>query len=204
MAIEIEEQFEVAAPVEAVWAFLLDPARVVTCMPGAALDEIVDAENFKGRVRVKLGAVGASYKGKVNFVRVDVAAREVEMKASGREAGGGTASARILSKLTPLESGTAVSFEARVDITGKIVQVGGRMIKGISHQLFQQFAASTKALLEATPAAAGATAGAAQAPSPVTDTESNAIRVLPLLLQTLWAAISRFVRKLFGRATSER
>ena len=204
MAIEIEEQFEISAPVEAVWEFLLDPARVVTCMPGAALDEIVDAENFKGRVRVKLGAVGASYKGKVKFVRVDAASREVEMKASGREAGGGTASATILSTLTPLESGTAISFEAKVDLTGKIVQVGGRMIQGISHQLFQQFAASTKALLEAPPAAEGDTMGAPKAPSPITNDKSNAIRLLPLLLQTLWAAISRFVRRLFGRATLER
>ena len=47
MAIEITEKFTVAAPIERVWDFLVDPSQVVTCMPGAQLDEIVDAENFQ-------------------------------------------------------------------------------------------------------------------------------------------------------------
>ena len=57
MAIEITETFTVAAPIERVWDFLVDPSQVVTCMPGAQLDEIMDAENFIGKVTVKLGDV---------------------------------------------------------------------------------------------------------------------------------------------------
>lgn len=43
MALEIKECFEVAAPIDKVWAFINDPENVVTCMPGASLKEIVDA-----------------------------------------------------------------------------------------------------------------------------------------------------------------
>jgi len=58
MAIRIEETFELTAPVEAVWRFLLDPQRVVTCLPGAELERVVDESHFEGAVKVKLGAVG--------------------------------------------------------------------------------------------------------------------------------------------------
>jgi carbon monoxide dehydrogenase subunit G len=37
MAIRVEERFVVQAPVEHVWEYLVDPRRVVTCLPGAEL-----------------------------------------------------------------------------------------------------------------------------------------------------------------------
>ena len=44
MALEIRETFRVAAPVDRVWRFLMDPAAVASCMPGASLDEVVDED----------------------------------------------------------------------------------------------------------------------------------------------------------------
>ena len=35
--IEVDEQFEVAAPSGTVWAILADPYTVVECVPGAAI-----------------------------------------------------------------------------------------------------------------------------------------------------------------------
>ena len=54
------ERFSVAAPIDAVWRFVMDPKQVVTCMPGATLDEVVDDRSFLGSVQVKLGAVKAT------------------------------------------------------------------------------------------------------------------------------------------------
>ena len=200
MAIEIKEQFRVEAPIEAVWDFLLDPSQVVTCMPGAELEEVVDDETFLGGVKIKLGAITTRYKGRVRFSEINEEAHEVHMIGEGRETGGGTAKATITNRLSALpDGGVEVVTEARVDLTGRIVQVGRGMIQGVAHQIFQQFAQSVKTRLEgADPAAAGDEAGS-QAPA-----VSNELRVLPILLQTLAAAISRFVRKLFGRPTPER
>jgi carbon monoxide dehydrogenase subunit G len=74
MAIEIRETFQVAAPIDRVWRFLMDPKQVASCMPGASLDEIVDGRTFLGSVRVRLGAISASYKGRVRFDEVDASA----------------------------------------------------------------------------------------------------------------------------------
>jgi carbon monoxide dehydrogenase subunit G len=195
VAIEIKERFCVAAPVDAVWRFVMDPEQVVTCMPGAALDEVVDERAFLGSVKVKLGAVTTSYKGRVQFTEVDEQAHTVRMVAEGRETGGGTARATVTSQLRPLPDGqTEVTADASVDLTGRIVQVGRGMIQGVSHQLFQQFAASTKERLELPAGAAAAPAGGESAP----------IRIVPILFQTIWSAIVRFFRRLFGRTLPER
>ena len=198
MAIEIQERFSVPAPIGVVWQFLMDPQQVVTCMPGASLDEVVSETEFLGSVQVRLGAVATGYKGRVRFTAVDEAAHRIEMLAEGRESGGGTARAVISSQLTELpEGGTEILAEAKVDLTGRIVQVGRGMIQGVSHQLFQQFAASAQKRLEQAESSSVDTPAAA-----VTDTE--AIRILPLVLQTLWSSITGFFRRLLGRTPNER
>jgi carbon monoxide dehydrogenase subunit G len=206
MAIEIKQQFEVDAPADQVWAFVMDPHRVAPCMPGATLDEVIDDKNFRGSVRIKVGAVSAAYKGNVCMQKADQAAGLLEMLAEGRETGGGTARATMTATVTAGDNGTtAVTVLAAVDITGRLMQVGGRMIQGVSDQLFKQFVRKLKAELEAgaapseaeTSGAAkfGATAAGTSPPSPA----DNAIRVLPLLLRTLAAAVARLFRRLFGR-----
>jgi carbon monoxide dehydrogenase subunit G len=194
MAIEIQETFQVQAPIDVVWRFVMDPDQVVACMPGAELEQALDDRTFLGRVKVKLGAITTSYKGRVEFTEVDEQGYTVRMVAEGRETGGGTAKGTVLSRLRALPDGqTEVVTEASVDLTGRVMQVGRGMIQGVSHQLFQQFVASTKQRLE------GAQAADGQAPVAVVQ---QPIRVLPLLLQTLWASVSRFFRRLFGRSAT--
>ena len=189
MAIEITETFQVEAPVDAVWRFMLDPNQVVTCMPGAQLDEVVDDRTFLGSVKVKLGAITTSYKGRVQITEMDPQAHTVKLTAEGRETGGGTAKGTLNSQLRSLPDGqTEILTKASVDLTGRVMQMGRGMIQGVSHQLFQQFVASTREHLEAPPGAAAELAPAESAP----------IRAIPLLLGTLRAAIVRFFRRLFG------
>ena len=189
MAIEITETFQVKAPVDAVWRFMLDPNQVVTCMPGAQLDELVDDRTFLGSVKVKLGAITTSYKGRVQITEMDQQAYTVKLTADGRETGGGTAKGTLNSRLRSLPDGQKeIQTEASANVTGRVMQMGRGMIQGVSHQLFQQFVASTRERLEAPP---GATAELAPA-------ESAPIRAIPLLLGTLRAAIVRFFRRLFG------
>ena len=102
MAIQIEETFQIAVPVETVWQFLLDPHRVVTCMPGAELEEVVDDRTFDGAVKIKLGAITTRYRGRVQLTDVDDQARRVCMLAEGRETGGGTAKGTVTSELHAL------------------------------------------------------------------------------------------------------
>jgi len=192
MAIEFRETLQVDAPIDRVWEFVNDPGKVVTCMPGAGLDEVVDERTFLGTVKIKVGAITASYKGRVVFTEVDAQARALEVAAEGRETGGGTAKGTIAIHLSSLAEGpTEFVTEASVDLTGRVMQVGRGMIQGVSHQLFKQFAASAKELLEAQGEAGEAEVAVA---------EQKPIRVLPLVFRTLWEAVVGFFRRLLGRS----
>lgn len=191
MAITLKETFQVGAPIEAVWAYVMDAHRVAGCMPGAALDEIMDEQTFLGTIRVKVGAITTSYKGRIQFVQVDEAGHSMQMQAEGRETGGGTAKGTMSSRLRSISRNeTEVVVEASVDVTGRIAQVSRGMIQGVSQQLFQQFVACAKASLETPEHAAAAIA---QANKPVS--------VLPLVLHTVWASIVGFLRKLLRRSS---
>ena len=219
MAIEIKEKFEVNAPIEVVWRFVLDPHNVAACMPGAALEQVIDEKTFVGSIKVKVGAVMAGYKGRVELTEVDAVGYTVRMKAEGNESGGGTAKGLMVSKLATLSNGgTEVVAEASVDLTGKLMQVGRGMIQGVSKQLFQQFVTRARAQIEAMAAAeanavaaAGATSGtstsATTSSAPATPRASlpppakndEAINAFALLFAALRQAIADFFKRLFGR-----
>jgi uncharacterized protein len=200
VAIEIRETFQVQAPIDTVWKFVMDPQQVVTCMPGAALDQVVDAQTFLGTVKVKVGAITATYKGRVQFTQIDEPGHSLQMLAEGRETGGGMAKGTMAAHLRALSAGqTEVVAEASVDLTGRLMQVGRGMIQGVARQLFQQFAASVTRRLEVAEAAAGTTAAGPAAVAPAVPAgEPEAIRVVPLLMRTLWSAIVRLWRRMLG------
>ncbi|MBM4334852.1 MAG: carbon monoxide dehydrogenase [Deltaproteobacteria bacterium] len=184
MAIALAESFEVAAALEDVWRFMLDPRSVAACLPGATMEEALDDRTFRGSVKLRVGAITASYRGQVRLVRVDESAREVEMLAEGREPGGGSALGTVSSRLRARPGGgTEVQTEASIDLSGRIVQLGRGMIEGVARQLFAEFAARVRAQLEAA------------APPPREET----LRVLPLLLRTAWQRIAALFRALLGR-----
>lgn len=224
MAIEIQERFQVAAPIERVWRFVMDPHQVVTCLPGATLLEVVDERTFVGQVKVKVGAVSASYKGKIQLTEVDDATYRVHMAAEGKETSGGTAKGTMRSHLTVLPDGrTEVVAEATVDLTGRLMQVGRGMIQGVAHQIFLQFVAATRERLEGEAAAAAASAAvqaaalgaseaapsgvtipapAASPATPPTARTDDSIRILPILFRALWEGIRRFFRRLLGHGAA--
>lgn len=214
MAIEIRETFQVSAPIDQVWNFMKSPENLAGCMPGASLARIIDDRSFVGTVKLKVGAITASYDGTMSFIKLDDSARELTLLAEAKEKGGGTVSGTISANLLALPDGsTEVRCESSTDLTGRIVQVGRGMIEGVSKQVIQKFVTNVKSSLESAPAAApageDASAGVAApapgaAPSepvarpPIAKEES--INVLAVVWNVIWAAIRGFFRRLFGRA----
>lgn len=193
MAIEITEQMRVDVPMAAAWAFITDARRVASCMPGAEIVEEIDERTFVGKAKVKLGAITTAYKGQVVFEEIDASAHTMRLTGEGRETGGGTARGSLDVKLAECaDGGTELSFDVKVDLTGKVMQMGRGMIKGVSAQLFKQFSANAESQLLA---AGSEPAGAA----PAADND-EALAVGSLLGRTLWQMIVNFFRRLFGRS----
>lgn len=141
MAIKIEEQFQVDAPRDQAWAFFGDPRRVAPCLPGARLTDVVDECTYNGQVRVQVGPVAAQYQGTVTVeARDDVtgtmtmAVRAAQVGAVGRAEGRITCAVRAI---TPTQ--TAVEVMAELTVSGRLMQLAGGLIGGVTKQLFQEF-----------------------------------------------------------------
>jgi uncharacterized protein len=203
MPFKIEEKFEVRAPVQQVWEYLIDPAKVVVCIPGAELLETQDERTFVGAVKVKVGPMTMSYKGRMKFTEVDEQGHQVRMVGEGREAGGaGSAKVTMLSKVAPLDGGGAlVVVNAEVDLVGKIVQFGRGMIEEVSRQLFRQFSACVKQRLETANEAqpSGAQNSEPQPGEKSPEAETEALSAAPLVFHALWTVVVRFFQRLFGK-----
>jgi len=202
MAFKIEERFEVQAPVERVWKYLIDPARVVECLPGAELIEMKDDRNFAGAIKVKVGPLAMSYKGNAKFTEVNEETHEVRMVGDAREVGGsGSTKVSMLSTVTPGASGgSQVVVSAEVELVGRIVQFGRGMIEEVSRQMFRQFSTCVRAKLEvpledAQPAAEDVHKNT----EPKRAAETKAVAAAPLAFRALWAIIVRFLKRLAGK-----
>ena len=137
---QLTHSFTVPADIEQAWQVLLDIERIAPCMPGAALDS-VSGDDFTGTVKVRLGPISLTYKGKASFIEKDAAAHRVVIDAQGKDArGNGTAKAVITATLADDGAGTAVKVVTDLHITGKPAQFGRGVMVDVGNKLIGQFA----------------------------------------------------------------
>jgi carbon monoxide dehydrogenase subunit G len=138
--VQLEHTFTVPVGIDEAWRVLLDIEQVAPCMPGASLDS-VDGDDFTGTVKVKLGPISLTYKGKASFIEKDAAAHRAVIDARGRDArGNGTATAKVTATLTEDGSSTKVDVTTDLDITGKPAQFGRGVMVDVGNKLIGQFA----------------------------------------------------------------
>ena len=121
---EFDNKFEVPLPVAEAWVVLMDIERIVPCMPGAEITEIIDQDNFKGKVSVRLGPVALSFVGKVTFVETDADKRRARIKAQGTDSKGrGGANADVRFAIEAAGAGSKVIIETDLSLFGSIAQI---------------------------------------------------------------------------------
>lgn len=137
----ITSDFEVPQPVERVWEYLLDVPRMAPNLPGTELTEVVDDDNYKGRVSVRMGPVSLRFGGTATIVERDEPNRRVVMNAAGaEERGKGQASMVLTATLTRSAGGTLVRVSQDLTIAGAAAQYGRGMISDVTNVLLGRFA----------------------------------------------------------------
>ena len=139
---KLENEFTVNVPVEDAWNVLLDLERVTPCLPGAALTEQSDDEEYKGEMKVRLGPVTQEYNGTVRIEEADESEHRAVLKADGKDARGqGAATATITSTLHDEGGGsTRVRVETDMQITGRAAQFGRGVQQDVAERLLSRFA----------------------------------------------------------------
>ena len=166
---QLNNTFTVAAPLDEAWEAFNSPETVAPCFPGATLLSST-GDAFTGEVKVKLGPIAMSYKGKGAFVKRDKETRTIVIEASGRDSrGNGTAAATVtgtMNALGPQE--TEVTMVSDLKITGRPAQFGRGAISDVADKLIGQFSAHlADALRQARDPQSAATAQPAAVPDAI-------------------------------------
>src|SRR5487761_2079607 len=123
---DLTHEFVIPLSIDEAWAVLTDLERVAPCMPGAQLDEI-EGDEYRGKVRVKVGPVTVEYKGAASFLERVPETHTAVLRAAGRETKGQGNAAATVTVITAL------------DISGRVAQFGRGALSDVSSKILGQF-----------------------------------------------------------------
>ena len=135
---ELAQSRSIAAPPDAVWQALNDPAVLQQCIPGCESLERVSDHQWRARVALRIGPVQARFNGHVQLADlIPPSAYTLRFDGQGGAAGFASGEARVT--LTPDGDATVLAYEAQAKVGGKLVQLGSRLIDGVAAKLADDF-----------------------------------------------------------------
>ena len=145
MAMTMNGEVTLPASREVVWAKLNDPEVLKACIPGCEQLNKDDETHFSAVVKVKLGPVKASFKGKVELVDLDPPnGYRIQGEGEGGIAGFAKGGAKVA--LSDAEGGqTLLRYDVEAQVGGKLMQLGSRLIDSTAKKLAGQFFADFNA-----------------------------------------------------------
>ena len=193
----------ITAPRQRVWEALNDPEVLRASIPGCqSLDKVAD-DRFTATMDVKVGPIGARFKGDVSLTDLDPPnGYTLLLQGSGGIAGSMKGTVKV--RLSEASGGTLIFYDVEGEVGGRMAQLGGPIIDAAAKQLagkffsrFGEVVAGATAPGDKTPEIAGASApaaGVASAPAKATR-RAPANTVLPMawILATVVAALAGFL-----------
>ena len=162
---DMNGEFQIAAPRQRVWEALNDPEVLRQCIPGC--EEIVKLSDVEwtAKVTAKVGPVKAKFAGKVTLSDLDPP-NGYTITGEGTGGAAGFAKGGAAVKLTDQAAGTLLTYTVKAQVGGKLAQIGSRLIDGASRKLADEFFATFAAMLSAPAGGEAAASPAAPAATP--------------------------------------
>jgi 2-furoyl-CoA dehydrogenase large subunit len=159
--VKITGQLTLDASVESIWPTIFDPRALLQLLPGCEQIEQVAADEYRGRMVLRVPAVSGTYEIHVKVLRHEAPSFcQIEGDASG-SSGGVCGQARLM--LSPAGEGqrTQIDYQGDAQINGPLASMNSRFAEGVAQTLIRQGLARLPEL-----ARERAAATAVQAPVP--------------------------------------
>lgn len=142
----------IQAPRAAVWRALNDPEILKDCIPGCESIELLSPTEMKARVGLRLGPIKANFEGRVTLSDIDPPnGYTISGEGSGGPAGGAKGSAKV--QLSEDQGATLLNYSVESQVSGKIAQLGARLIDATAQKLAGDFFGKFGMLVGGAPAA---------------------------------------------------
>jgi carbon monoxide dehydrogenase subunit G len=126
------------APRNLVWRSLFDAALLSQCIPGCEMVERESESVFKVTTLLTIGPLKARFSGTLSIADAEAPqCCTLLFDGQGGAAGMAKGSAKVV--LTEVDGGTQLSYSAQVNISGKLAQVGSRLVDSVAKKLSIMF-----------------------------------------------------------------
>ncbi len=142
---DITGSFTFDAPPDRVWALLMDPAIISSCIPGCDSFEPSGDQTYKVRLTVAMAAITGTYDGTVTLAD-QVAPASYRLIAEGKGRAGflnGSSDIRLRAE----GATTVVDVTGTVQTGGPIARLGQRLVGGVSKMMLDRFFACLQSKL---------------------------------------------------------
>jgi uncharacterized protein len=154
-----------AAPRQAVWDVLNDPASMAKTMPGVESFDIHDAERWTANVKIPLGLGGL--KMKIDMTKTEERAPEfAKLRIKGTGVGAMLSMETSFTLSEADGGGTSMQWAADVKLAGPVGSMGQRVLQPIVNQQVQHVLRSLDVQVQAAVQAQAADAGAGREDGP--------------------------------------
>jgi len=141
---KFEHKATIPAPVDQVWAFLMDVPKVATCAPGVDSVEPLGNDKYRGTIKVAVGPIKLNLQGDVSITERDDAAKKASMRADAADKRAGGAVKAIMSMSLSETPGNPNSSELLMEtdaqVMGRIGEFGQPIIRKKAEQTMNEFA----------------------------------------------------------------
>jgi uncharacterized protein len=136
----IEGGFNVKAPIDKLFDFMMQPETIMTCMPGTESVRIIDDTTYEGVVKQRVGIISVKLKF-INKVTKVEKPTHIEIDGEGEDVTKlGHFKQKISVDLKEVSPGeVAVAYKADVNIVGKLAMFGDRVMKSKAKDVEKQF-----------------------------------------------------------------
>lgn len=143
---EFSGSYELKAPRQKVWDFIIDPNKIAKCLPDLKNLEVQGADRFVATVRVGVGFIKSDFKFNLAIV-------EKQPPNKARLKGNGTGSGSSVDmdtsiELTEIPVGTKMDYKADVKVGGVMAGLGQRLMGSATEQAMTQMFECVKRELE--------------------------------------------------------
>lgn len=139
MAVNMEGEERIEAPVQAVWEALNDPEILKECIPGCESLEIKSPTEMAATVLLKIGPIKAKFAGEVELKNLKPPhSYTIAGEGKGGVAGFAKGGADVKLKEDGPDA-TVLTYTAKADVGGKMAQLGSRLIQSTSKKLASKF-----------------------------------------------------------------
>lgn len=142
---DITGSYTFSAPPATVWALLMDPVVISSCIPGCEAFEPLGDDRYRAKLNVALAAITGSYEGTIALTeKVEPSSYRLTADGQGRP---GFVKGTAAIALRDEGGSTVVDVRGTVQAGGPVARVGQRLISSVSKMMMDRFFACLQSRL---------------------------------------------------------